>query len=437
MTPFGGGALVAGGKDSRTNEVLDEAEVYDPTLGGFDQQHRITLSMNRASAGAAVLATGETLLVGGVGVDGVTAVDSMEAVDPATRTVRAEGVARLKVARTAPVVLRLASGEVLVAGGFDGAGNPVPTLEWFSADASRASRPAQDLVAGSARAYAALQGGGALAVIAPPAGAPATFQNTWVIDADGNLEAAMPLGGSLTAPQLFGGAGGAPILWTGPGGDGSPGRWLRWQPWASAFGTAGVVDDVPPNVSATATSPDPGLAMWLDVADATTPKLTALRFDVQGEYSPLAGPLLITDASQMAPDRMAAPGALSFDSSEGLVLAPGATALVTDRTYADVRVEVDAPTAEPAWVVLRDGQGNEIEVGGAGCPVGAPSGSSAGASVAVERRGTGVTWSTGNASGSCPAALAASTRLSVGLRGASGRARSVARDLRVTRLAAP
>ena len=101
VTTFGNGALVAGGIDAQGAGVLDEAEVYDPSLGGFDQQHPITLSTQRASAGAAVLVTGETLLVGGVGADGTTALDSMEIVDPTTRTVHVEGVARLAVPRLA------------------------------------------------------------------------------------------------------------------------------------------------------------------------------------------------------------------------------------------------------------------------------------------------------------------------------------------------
>ena len=42
-------------------------------------------------------------------------------------------------------------------------------------------------------ALAPLAGGGALAVVAPPAGAPAGFQNVWVVDADGALEAATPI----------------------------------------------------------------------------------------------------------------------------------------------------------------------------------------------------------------------------------------------------
>ncbi len=356
VTAFGDGALVAGGvADNGT--VLATAEVYEPSRFGFDQQMPIQLGDARADPGAVVLATGETLLVGGVGEDLTTPLGSMEIVDPVTRTVRTEQVAQLAIPRRAPSVVRLASGEVLVAGGFDAMGDPVATLEWFAADASHATKRARDLVTASARAFFPLAGGGALAVIAPPPGASTTFQSVWVIDADGALDAAVAVAGSLTAPTLFGGAGGAPVLWTGD-------RWLEWQPWAGAFGALGVLDDVPAHVGGAACSPDPGLALWLD---GDTSSLAGLRFDVRGAYSALSGPLLVTDTSDTAPDRLASPGVLGFDAGTGLTLAPGASAFVTDRTYADVDVDVDWPSGEPGIVVLRDG--GRRRAGGRGCNV--------------------------------------------------------------------
>jgi hypothetical protein len=425
VTAFGSGALVAGGRDSRSGGgVLDTAEVYSPALGGIDQPDRITLSTYRSDHGAAILVTGETLLVGGVAQDGVTVLNSMEVVDPVSRTVRAENLVPLAVARREPVVLRLASGEILVAGGVDATGNSVPTVEWFWRDVSKVSKRAHDLVDdASARAYAALEGGGALAVFAPPSGADPSYQNVWVIDADGSFEAATPIPGSLTQPILFGGAGGAPVLWTGD-------RWLRWQPWSGSFGAFLSLDAAPPKVQAPGISPDPGVALW---PDATTSALTLMRFDTRGAYSALSGPLLVTDASDMAPDALAGPTGASFDPTLGLVLPPNRSAFVTDRTYADLSIDVDAPTGEPALVVLRDELGNELEVGGPTCP--APSSAGAASTIHVERHGSTVSWSwSSGGAGTCAWATQPDGRIIVGVRSGSGVAQSVVNNLRIERL---
>ena len=439
VTAFGAGGLVAGGADG-AGTPLAEAEVFDPVVGGFQQQSPIFLSQARAQHGAAVLATGETLLVGGVGADGQTVLGTMEIVDPVTRTVRAENVATLAVARKSPTVLRLASGEIFVAGGVDADDNPITKIEWFKKDASQASKVAQDLVAGSARTYAPLEGGGVLAVIVPPAGADATFLDVWVIDADGVPSPATSLAGLQGQPVLFGGAGGAPVLYvpaaaagTVPG---TPARWLRWQPYVGAFGVLGV--DIAANVGDATASPDPGLAMWLDPTVAMAVSVAALRFDAVGQYSTLEGPLFLADTSDTAPDRLASAGGIAFDPAAGLSLGPGASAFVTDRTYADVTIDVDAPTGESALLVLRDELGNYIEVGGTSCPGALPApGSSDSSSLHVERTGTTVVWSVaGGASGTCPSGVGQTARLSLGVR-APESIGSVVRNMRVTRLGTP
>jgi hypothetical protein len=427
VTAFGEGGLVAGGVD-RSGTVQATAEVYDPGAGGFQQQQPISLSQARASHGATVLVHGETLLVGGVGgADGQTVLDTMEIVDPVTRTVRAEGVATLVAARKDPTVLLLASGEILVAGGLDANGDPVPTLEWFSADASQTSKRSQILATGAARTFVALEGGGALAVIAPPAGASTDFQDVWVIGADGAINAATPLGGAFgTQPVLFGGAGGAPVLF-------AAGRWLRWQPYAGAFGVLGV--DIAANIDDATASPDSGLALWLDTT-VTPVAVTALRFDAVGEYSALEGALLVGDTTDTAPDRLPSAGGITFDPDAGLTLGPGASAFVTDRTYADVTVDMDAPTGEPALLVLRDELGNELEVGGTSCPGALPKPGAA-SSLHVERTGASVVWTlAGGASGTCTGGVGASARLSVGVR-APASIGSVVRNLRVARVGTP
>jgi hypothetical protein len=434
VTAFGSGALVAGGVDPQSggsvlDMALDTAEVFDPSLGGFDQQNPILLSEARADPGAAVLATGQTVLVGGVGADGTSVLASMEIVDPVTRTVRSTNVAQLSVARSAPTVLLLASGEILVVGGVDGSGNPVNTLEWFSADVSQASRLPAQLVAGPAQSAVALEGGGALVVIAPPANADSSFDNVWRVDADGALEPAQSIEGALTQPVLFGGAAGAPLLWTGD-------RWLRWQPWQGSFGEANTLDTTAASIGNVVASPDSGLAFWLDAGDLA---LTALRFDTQGEYSTLSGPLLAGDDTDTAPDRLASAGVVTFDPSTGVTLAAGASVFVTDRTYADVTIDVDQPTGEPVLVVLRDPTGTELEVGGATCP-GALSGTTAGqaSTLHVQRTGATVTWSVGSgAPATCATGVMADARLSIGVRGPEGATEAVASNLVIARSAGP
>ncbi len=443
VTAFGAGALVAGGV-SASGGVLGEADVYDPALGGFDSGS-IALSAPRYAAGAAVLATGETLLVGGIGEDGAAALDSIEIVDPVTRKARL-APSKLAFARSAPTVLRLASGEIFVAGGVDSSGVPVTKLEWFTSDLGQAiTSRTEDLVAGPARSYAALEGGGVLAVIAPPANASATFQNVWMIDPDGVTEQGVPIDGPVPQPVLLGGAGGAPVLWTGSTAEGVPGRWLRWQPWTGAFTALEVLDDTPARVMGAAASPDPGAALWLDATMPATPRLAALRFDVRGEYSTLSGPLLVSDTMDTVPDRMPADGVLSFDAGAGtagqLTLdpgasPPGASVFVSDRTYAAVRIEVDAPTGQPALVVLRDALGDEMEVGGAACAGAVVTGVAS--TLTVERMGANVTWTlSGGATGKCALGFDADARVSVGVRAVPDLVKSVVSNLRVTRLGTP
>jgi hypothetical protein len=109
---------------------------------------------------------------------------------------------------------------------------------------------------------------------------------------------------------------------------------------------------------------------------------------------------------------------------------------VTDRTYADVSIDLDAPTGEPALVVLRDEQGKELEVGGAACP--GPFLSAHAASLHVERTGPAVTWSVpGGPAGSCATGVRGDARVSVGVRGPASVAESIVRNLRVVRLSSP
>jgi hypothetical protein len=349
----------------------------------------------------------------------------MEILAPGNTQGITEHVEQLQFPRRDPTVLRLADGTIVVAGGLDATGAPVPEVEWFTQDASAQFVAPFALAQGAGSVFAALEGGGFLAVLMPPAGAGPSFANVYVFGATGASEPANAFPGDVTAPVLFGGAGGAPVLWTGS-------EWLVWQPYAGSFGPLGVVGGAVVPAGATATSPDPGLAMWLDPANGA---LSLLRFDTRNAYSSLPGALLDTDMAQTSPDRLSD---ILFDPNTGLQLQPGSpgpAVFVTDRTYADVSVTVTAPTGELALVSLRDDDGHEIKVGSDLCPL---AGVAPGpVTLTVTRRGTSVGWSTdGGASGTCLASFAGGVRISVGLRGQAS-TQSVVRDLVVTRLGEP
>jgi hypothetical protein len=432
-------ALVAGGEDpamgpNDTSTPLATAELYLPMPGadgdiGDFVSTKIDLSEPRTKHSAIVLATGETLLVGGIGQSGLP-LETMELIDPKTRRFRTSNVAQLDFARSDPTVLRLASGEIFVGGGFDRSNEPVPMLEWFSADASTHSRRSTSLVTGLERSFVPLEAGGVLAVIRPDTGT-TDFKTVWVISADGTPEEGEPVDpATLDSVRLFIGTDGAPVLWTGQ-------RWLRWQPW---FGTFQPIADAPargPRSTAIA-SGDSGLALWLDdrsemdetvQLDSNQLYIRGYRFATRSRFGTVRNPLLVDDTTGLAPDRLSgtAGGSIVFMPGRGLSLGPGASAFVTDVTYADVNIDLDGETPS---VVLRQESGREIEIGGAACPF-APASRS---TIHVERVGTRVTVNadTGDAH-DCPTQLDPGARISIGVRGASGTDASLAHNLRITR----
>jgi hypothetical protein len=432
-------ALVAGGEDPSSQTALGTGEIYlpkagaDGDIGDFDRV-RIDLSEPRTKHGAAVLASGETLLVGGIGQFG-TPLATMEIIDPKTRRFRTGGVATLAVPRSEPTVLRLASGEILVAGGFDRSNLPVPTIEWFSADASHPSKRAVDLVTGQERAFVALEAGGALAVVRPATGV-TDFNTVWVISADGTLEAALPIDPTtLDHLRLFPGTDGAPVLWTG-------GRWLRWQPWFGAFQPIADAPSRGPRGTAIA-SGDPGLALWLDDRaddpheDVPLDNLLFVRgyrFDTRSRFGTVRNPLLVDGIAGVAPDRVTGtPGSsINFISGKGLELGPGASVFVTDLTFDKVSIDLDG--GDTPYVVVRQEDGREIEVGGATCPFSDGAASSTVATLHVERDGRRVTVTVGDGEKhDCVGELDPDARVTIGVRGAGGTGVSLAHNLRITR----
>ena len=424
-------ALVAGGEDpGGTGSALATAEVYVPKqgapgdIGDFDNA-KIDLSEPRTKHGAVVLSSGETLLVGGIGAGTLA---TMEIVDPKTGRSRTNGVVNLAQARSNPTVLRLASGEIFVAGGVDRSNAPVKKLEWFSADASRATKQPADLVTGLERAYVPLEGGGVLAVVRPETGV-TDFKTVWVISADGTIDPGLPIDPTtLDRVRLFPGVEGAPVLWTGR-------QWLRWQPWSGAFQPIPNAPTRGPRGPAIVNG-DSGLALWLDDrADDPHEDMVlenflyvrGYRFGTHTRFGTVASPLLVDGTAGLAPDRL--PGSsIRFQPGRGLELGPGASAFVTDVTYADVTVEIDGG-ATPS-IVLRQEDGREIDVGGAACPTV----QSAVTTLRVERIGKRVTVQADDKPPlTCPTEVDLTARVSIGVRGAGGTGSSLAHNLRIRR----
>lgn len=434
--------LVAGGIDpekEQPNDVYDvpagvafepvsTAEIYipDPTaegaIGSFDRA-TIPLSVPRAQHGAVTLANGMTLLVGGFG-EGRAVLGQLEAINPVKRETSREGLRSLRTPRARPDVVRMANGEVLVWGGVGADGRNVSSFEWLDRNGVALARQTPDLVPGREHGLVPLPAGGALVVIAPEDPSNRDFQTVWVVSSDGTLEAAIPIDpAELRIVRLFRGFGGAPVLWTGL-------RWLRWDPW---FGIFQPIADAPasgPSSTAIANGDD-GLALWLeDRGGDSGMYVTGYRFDARTRYAEVP-PLLVGNPVGLAPDRLAGQpgGAIAFDPTTGLTVGPGASAFVTDVTFADFTADVEVGLAPPEIVLRRD-DGIELSVGGAECAFG----QNAQKTLHVERVKTKVTVSAdGGPARECPTLLDEGVRVAIGIRGSSGANESRARNLRVTR----
>ena len=421
-------ALVAGGEDPDSGLPIATAEVYVPKAGapsdvGDIDPARIDLAEPRSEHGAITLATGETLLVGGRGTSGI--LKTMEIVDPVSRRSRTQGIAILEAPRRKPDVIRLATGEILVSGGIDENGAPVGRLEWFTADASRASKRSRDLANGTARAVVALDSGGALVVIKPPVPAPPGFNTVAVLSSEGAFDFATSIDPAILGNlRLFAGAGGAPVLWTGA-------KWLHWVPWANAFEDLPNAPGTGPALTSIANG-DRGLALWLEDRGTAGLEVSGFRFAARTPYDAVPKALLVTVPDPLVPDRLTVTpdGArLRFDPALGLVMTANATAFLPDVTFADFDLDVDV-TLGAATIVLRQESGAELEVGGTSCAFA----QSATKSLSLARRGTTVRVKVDGAEARpCPNELPAAARIAIGLRGSQGVGSSGARNLRITR----
>ncbi len=349
------GALVAGGRVPDTGTPLDTAEVFVASDGGGDFVPEKIAIEPRADHAAVVLRTGETLLVGGAGLDGL--LRTMQIVDPTSRRAISQGVATLRVPRRRPIALRLASGEILVGGGTDADGKGVATIEFLRPDATGPAKREIELKPGARETFAALPAGGALVVMSsdPPAST-----TVWAITGDGALEAGIPVAG-LGDVALFPGTEGAPVLWTGS-------RWLRWAPWSGTFQPIPDGPSTGPREGA-ATAPDSGLVVWLSDDLDQGMHVWGFRHGVRGPYQGVPRSLLADGPAYVTPDRLPGESARYDDRRKGLALANGATALLADATFARVSVDVESPSGGAPLVVLREELGGEVVVGGPTCPL--------------------------------------------------------------------
>ena len=359
-TPFGKGALVAGGIDRKFFPLryLNSALVY---RDGAIQEAPISIGDPRAQHGAVVLASGATLLVGGEDEHGV--VDTLVSITPTDvppfGTADFFMLGSLARARKLPTVLRLSTNEILVAGGVDGNGDYVPTLEWFSEDGGKCPRAActnepRELAGLTDIAFAALAGGGALAAGGFVGRAGLAANGVWWIANDGALEALPSLSPQQRGTKrlrLVAASDGAPWLWNGD-------AWFRFDPWQNVFFTPDAVPDDGPGDDLPDPVPvDPGLFVWLSregTADPAQRKaiLRGFRHGVRGPYAHDPD-FLGADPRHLAPSRPPHRDGDVWADAEGLHLSEWAGVVVTDTTYGNV--VISGETMGPALPTVQLG----------------------------------------------------------------------------------
>lgn len=120
-----GKVLVTGGVDSNGN-VLDTAELYDPTNGTFTLTAG-KMSDQRSTHSATLLGNGKVLLTGGDSAS--SAIASAEVFDPSSGTFATTG--SMGTPRSAQRATLLNNGTVLVEGGSDQNGSPLVAAELY------------------------------------------------------------------------------------------------------------------------------------------------------------------------------------------------------------------------------------------------------------------------------------------------------------------
>lgn len=433
VTAFGSELmLVAGGVDPTLSPSdlaaappLDTATEYDVKKARFDRTRVIPLAQPRARHAAVVLASGETLLVGGAGPNGV-ALGTLEAVSPKDHASRSAGLATLKQPRIAPIALRLSDDRVFVGGGSSAVGT-VNVLEWLSPDARVLSFIQESFVVAEAHGFAAMPGGGVLAVgVCVPKGVPSCLtpaQSVTWLRADGSADVLPSLSFAPTQVALVAANDGAPWLFARTS---AAVLWKRFDPWTGRFDEPktrpllGPDPDLPAPLGV-----DAGAFVWLERAGA--PRLAGFRHDVRGPFARDVAPLLLAGRENVAPNRF--PSGVSQTGIEysgaGLGLSGEDTlAVVADTSYADFDLELTLTSGPPPVVVL-----GVTRVGGDDCPWRSLDAAAPGEVLKLFRRGDQATLERSGERRACPID---SGRLSVGL-SAAGPSASFVRALEIHR----
>jgi hypothetical protein len=374
VTPFGGGALVAGGRDFSGGSLENTAEVYrlDPNggVGGFTQVP-VLLVKPRQMHGAVELASGETVLFGGLGGSGPEALASLESIAPEPEMHSSMLLATtLAMPRLIPTVFRVptATRQIFVGGGVDQTGHPLNSVEWLDGDlralAAGETSQLESLCTtatvaspGPPWSFAPLEGGAVLAVFPgkPPAGC---ASNVFVLRSDAIEPLLHPIA-PLTPPVLlFAAAQSEPLLITAD-------TAMRWLPWEDAFQQSMIALPTGTLPTLTYLSADPGLALWLGASGS---QIHALRFDTRNIYStdsPNQAPLLMDDTNEFAPDRLVGQD-VAFGMSQ-LTLSNGAAVFYTDASFADVAVTFLPSSSQLTPAFRDDDTGAMFPVDLAGC----------------------------------------------------------------------
>ena len=413
---FNDGAVVSGGRNLENDDLVPYAEVFDGKSNLFDRSKSIPLSIPRSEHGSVRLESGDVLLVDGLGKSGV--LNNLERIDAKLGQASRDGLAGGLVSRRNPIVVRRASGDLMIASGLDGADQPVGQLEFLTPDA-RSLRPTTATDPARPRMDCApTEVGGAVCVIVPLSTDAPSFPNTWIISADrGATKAQNQLAEQPLLARLFPAADGRPVLWTSE-------RFLRWDPWTEEFTAevdvlGGVDEPDIPLFGQPLLTADPGLLLWLDPAG----KVFGRRFAVRTDYTSDPGAYALGTLDHLAPDRSPLSSRMKFSGAEGLDLPQDASVFVADLRFRDFTLDVDLTSGSAVRLVLRRPDGDaECTLPGAGA-----------GTIHVERRGAAVTASFGGIERSC-LEVPIGVRVGIGLRGGSSAGQvDRVRNIRISR----